>query len=453
MVVLPFTDPLMRPISLIPENPKNTTPKFMLYTRNSPTNGIEIDKLNERTLILNAKTRFIIHGFIQNGKKAWVNSMKDALLKYDNSNVIVVDWSNGNQFPYSQAVANAQVIGRSIAILVNWFINRSLLKSDDVHLIGHSLGAHVAGYAGERITPKIGRITGLDPAALYFEHTDPRVRLDPSDAQFVDVIHTDSLGYLPKPSLLSTSVGIFQSIGHVDFFVNGGYNQPNCPITPLKVFSILKSSLAIDDVEHLLACNHLAACFFFTDSILNNYCKYTAFPCTNLNRFNDGNCMRCLSRGSCNHMGFHSSPLNDLDDLFLTTRSADSLPYCHFPFRITLTSTNFTSNQSTIGKFSVILKGSSNTTKRFIIDDNKTVFKEGLVIKRLINSPYNLGKIKSILLNFNRPIFGSKIDTDKWRIENISLLDGNSQNEIYFCTNSNDFILPGKSIEYFPCSI
>lgn len=59
-----------------------------------------------------------------------------------------------------------------------------------MHIIGHSLGAHTAGYAGERIEG-LGRITGLDPAEPYFQGMPPHTRLDPTDAKLVDVIHTD----------------------------------------------------------------------------------------------------------------------------------------------------------------------------------------------------------------------------------------------------------------------
>lgn len=52
---------------------------------------------------------------------------------------------------------------------------------------------------------------GLGPAGPYFSYTDPVVGLDPSDARFVDVIHTDA-------GLLGTS----QNVGDVDFYPTGG---------------------------------------------------------------------------------------------------------------------------------------------------------------------------------------------------------------------------------------
>lgn len=47
------------------------------------------------------------------------------------------------------------------------------------------------GYVGEKV-PGLGRITGLDPAEPFFQYMPAVVRLDPSDASFVDVIHTDT---------------------------------------------------------------------------------------------------------------------------------------------------------------------------------------------------------------------------------------------------------------------
>ena len=45
--------------------------------------------------------------------------------------------------------------------------------------------------------------SGLDPAGPAFEGTHARVRLDPTDADFVDVIHTDSDSLVNTGNLFS----------------------------------------------------------------------------------------------------------------------------------------------------------------------------------------------------------------------------------------------------------
>lgn len=64
---------------------------------------------------------------------------------------------------------------------------------------------------------KIGRITGLDPAGPQFEGNIPDERLSDDDADFVDVLHTDG-----------GTLGYEASIGHVDYFPNGGKRQAGC---------------------------------------------------------------------------------------------------------------------------------------------------------------------------------------------------------------------------------
>ena len=61
-------------------------------------------------------------------------------------------------------------------------------------------------------------LTALDPAFPGFMTPDTNTRLSSSDAKFVDVIHTDG-GFFGFP----------YSIGHADFFPNGGIAvQPGC---------------------------------------------------------------------------------------------------------------------------------------------------------------------------------------------------------------------------------
>ena len=52
----------------------------------------------------------------------------------------------------------------------------------DLHLVGHSLGAHVVGFLGKKVQAlglgMVGRITGLDPAKPFFELATSADRID-----------------------------------------------------------------------------------------------------------------------------------------------------------------------------------------------------------------------------------------------------------------------------------
>ena len=62
----------------------------------------------------------------------------------------------------------------------------------------------------------------MDPAGPDFLNYNKAVLLDKSDAQFVDVIHTNG-----KP-LIQGGAGLSTPTAHVDFYVNGGRTQPGC---------------------------------------------------------------------------------------------------------------------------------------------------------------------------------------------------------------------------------
>lgn len=81
----------------------------------------------------------------------------------DDVNVITVNWGAGAGFPYTQAAANTRVVGAEVERFIRLLCqtSRPPISMRNFHLIGHSLGAHVAGTAGRLLGPNIlGRITG-----------------------------------------------------------------------------------------------------------------------------------------------------------------------------------------------------------------------------------------------------------------------------------------------------
>lgn len=104
-----------------------------------------------------------------------------------------------------------------MATFIDYLSEQGLVVNDLV-IVGHSLGAHVSGYAGKHITSgKIGVIIGLDPAGPLFSVDKPHKRLADTDADYVQVIHTDA-----------GNLSLEGPIGHADFYPNGGNEQPGC---------------------------------------------------------------------------------------------------------------------------------------------------------------------------------------------------------------------------------
>jgi hypothetical protein len=208
------------PFGFLPNNLEEINTIFTLYTREIPS-GIRFNSESIRILDYdtNLKTKIIINDFKKQDNSNYVDQLKDNLIRQQASNVIVVNWSGSTM--YLKAAANTMVVGKQIAQIVNHLVNDKGARSSNFHIIGFGLGAHIAGQAGKNIV-KLERISGLDPVGMFFEDTDPQYRLTKDDAYFVDVIHTDTV------ILSQIGLGIKKPIGDVDFYPNGGQNQPNC---------------------------------------------------------------------------------------------------------------------------------------------------------------------------------------------------------------------------------
>lgn len=69
------------------------------------------------------------------------------------------------------------------------------------------------------------------------------MRLDENDAEFVDVIHTDA-----RPLIPLLGFGMISPAGHVDFYVNGGFEQPGCLIPDVSKLGKINSWLDLAKV-------------------------------------------------------------------------------------------------------------------------------------------------------------------------------------------------------------
>nr|CAD7267387.1 unnamed protein product [Timema shepardi] len=187
--------------------------KFYLYTQNNPTTASVIT-VNDASSLGNFdsshETKIVVHGWQSSASN--MDEIRSAYISSGQAvNVIMMDWSTGaSNLVYEVCRENVVPAGEYLATLINFLASKGM-NTANLHIMGHSLGAHIAGVAGNRQTSgTVGRVTGMDPAAP----------LSSNDASFVEVIHT-----------CAGLLGWVDPLGHADFYPNGGkLPQPGCGV-------------------------------------------------------------------------------------------------------------------------------------------------------------------------------------------------------------------------------
>eukprot|EP00057_Strongylocentrotus_purpuratus_P010542 XP_011665016.1 PREDICTED: inactive pancreatic lipase-related protein 1-like [Strongylocentrotus purpuratus] len=254
--------------------------------------GVDVTNLLNPPFNSSRNTKILIPGFTNDVLDEKWDQLKEVLLDEGN-NVIMVNWSQAaNLTNYAQARADARVVGFQVAKVMSDIVDNTDAGYDQMHLIGGGMGAHVAGYAGST-GEKVARITGLDPAGgetVTFGLTEgssrgQQCRLDISDAEFVDVIHTNA-----RSGLDGGYIGLQNELGHQDFYVNDGINQLGCE-------------------EGDEFCNHARALDYFTESVPVD--NYGSFPCqtkaSTLAGLEDG--VECSPDDPCPEMGYRAEKI------------------------------------------------------------------------------------------------------------------------------------------------
>ncbi|VEN41303.1 unnamed protein product [Callosobruchus maculatus] len=209
--------------------------------------------------------KIVIHGYGGLGIDTATTNVSKAY-EDEGYNVIIVDWGPLAILPcYLTAVINTWHVGQCVALLAVSLISLGISPAM-VHVVGFSLGAHIAGFAGTHLNKVLGhsfgRITGLDPALPLFVKASNDWKLDSSDASFVDIIHTSS-----------GTFGKLEPTGHVDFYVNGGSLQPFCTGRPYPQL-----------------CSHILAGLYFAESIRSRGNIFIGYECENIAYYYLGIC-------------------------------------------------------------------------------------------------------------------------------------------------------------------
>ncbi|XP_073835543.1 vitellogenin-1-like [Musca autumnalis] len=220
---------------------------------------------------INKKVAIFVSGWHSDSNESYIQDFANAYNCRGDYNFVYLNTAAAIQTLYTWSAYNTEEIGNILAESLRKFTER--VPVENIHVIGHSLGAQIVGKTGRQYKNLTGQslphITGLDPANPCFNEGETLSGISRGDASFVDIIHTN-------PGV----AGIPESVGDVDFYPGGkGPIKPGC---------------------FYFGCSHERSLYYFIESIYpENERNFLAKRCNSLASLDGERC-----RGSESPMGY-----------------------------------------------------------------------------------------------------------------------------------------------------
>ncbi|XP_072767821.1 lipase member H-B-like [Anoplolepis gracilipes] len=198
------------------------------------------------------ETTIFLHGYHRN-REPMLNIIS-AYCSKNTSVVALFDWTQLQPEIVSLSVTNwTSTIGKIAAPTFGALKNKGY-NVGTWHLVGHSMGVHIAGCIAKYTNFSWSHITGLDPAGtVFYTNMYEGCQITPESATFTEMFYTDVNGY-----------GINEKVGTLNIYANTGTApQPGCY-----------------SAQNIRWCSHFKAIEWYADSVRNET-KYVATKCEN----------------------------------------------------------------------------------------------------------------------------------------------------------------------------
>uniref|UniRef100_A0A2C9L3V0 Lipase domain-containing protein n=1 Tax=Biomphalaria glabrata TaxID=6526 RepID=A0A2C9L3V0_BIOGL len=129
--------------------------------------------------------------------------------------------------------------------------------------------------------------------------------------------------------LFTVSQGTLVPMGTVDFYVNGGEDQPSCANSVIGRVSAFFNTLGsgFDSMRTALGCSHMRATQLFMQSV-NHVCGWPTYLCPDQDSLQQDQCTPC-DTGQCHGMGYnlvYQSVLHS--SVCYRTNTPELFPFC-----------------------------------------------------------------------------------------------------------------------------